>query len=235
MRSNVRNFPAPGRKIQKSNASPQSLQLHPDEKLVLDAYLNGGDCQSSEVAELCNRLEVPENVECSRLAAASAQVLLHSVQHRLPQWSMSDGNRVVLARSYRRRPAGQGLAFVPQELFTINWADSGPGFSWPEAYNLVYVPGYERWVVTASQDGDDAWGCTDQAIGYFGGGGERLARAGAVIRAYWQRRRSENESQPWCYLFDEGLVSRQTAEKWRSRVWTRCGAGRARTDSGIGF
>jgi hypothetical protein len=36
-----------------------------------------------------------------------------------------------------------------------------------------------------------------------------------------QRRRSENESWPWCYLFDEGLVSRETAEKWRQRVWTR--------------
>jgi hypothetical protein len=122
---------------------------------------------------------------------------------------------------YRRRPAGQGLAFVPQHLFTINWADPGPGFSWPEAYHLVYVPGYQRWVVTASQDGDDAWGCTDQAIGYFGGGGDRLARTGAVIRAYWQRRRSENESGPWCYLFDERLVSKRTAEQWRSRVWTR--------------
>jgi len=91
----------------------------------------------------------------------------------------------------------------------------------PEAYHLVYVPGYQRWVVTASQDGDDAWGCTDQAIGYFGGGGDRLARTGAVIRAYWQRRRSENESGPWCYLFDERLVSKRTAEQWRSRVWTR--------------
>jgi hypothetical protein len=221
MRSNVRNFPAPGRKIQKSNASSQSLQLHPDEKLVLEAYFIGGDCESSEVAEVCTRLEVPEIVECSRLAAAIGQVLLHSVQHRLPQWSVTDGDRVVFARRYRRRPAGQALAFVAQHLFTINWADSGPGFSWPEAYHLVYVPGYQRQVITASQDGDDAWGCTDQAIGYFGGGGERLARAGAVIRAYWQRRRSECDCcWPWAYLFDEGLVSKKLAEHWRNRVWT---------------
>jgi hypothetical protein len=97
------------------------------------------------------------------------------------------------------------------------------------------VPGYQRWVVMASQDGDDAWGCTDQAIGYFGGGGERLARAGAVIRAYWERRRSENESLPWCYLFDEGLVSKKMAESWRERVWTRSEEGHGQADHDVGF
>jgi hypothetical protein len=221
MSSNVSIFPAPGRRIEKRKISPHFLPLHFDEKLVLETYLSGGDGESAEVLSACDRLEVPQNVECTRLAAAVAQVLLHAVQGRLPQWSVTDGDRVVFARRYRHRADGQALAFVPQHLFDINWADSGPGFSWPEAYHLVYVPGYERHVVTASQDSDDAWGCTDQAIGYFGGGGERLARAGAVIRAYWQRRRSENESLPWSNLFDEGLVSKETAEKWRKRVWTR--------------
>jgi hypothetical protein len=221
MSSNVSIFPASGRRISKSKASPHNLPLHSDERLVLETHLGGGDGGSPEVLHACDRLEVPQNVECTRLAAAVGQVLLHAVRARLPQWSVTDGGRVVFARPYRRRAGGQALAFVAQHLFTINWADSGPGLSWPEAYHLIYVPGYERWVVTASQDGDDAWGCTDQAIGFFGGGGERIGRAGAVIRSYWQRRRSENESWPWCYLFDEGLVSRETAEKWRQRVWTR--------------
>jgi hypothetical protein len=221
MSSNVSIFPAPGRKIQKSNAGPESLQLHLDEKLVLDACFNGSDGESPAVLEACDRLEVPQNVECTRLAAAVGQVLLHAVQARLPQWSVTDSDQILYARRYRRRAGGKVLAFVAQHLFTINWADSGPGFSWPEAYHLVFVPGYKRWVVTASQDSDEAWGCTDQAIGHFGGGGERLARAGAVIRAYWHRRRSENESLPWSNLFDEGLVSKETAEKWRKRVWTR--------------
>jgi hypothetical protein len=221
MSSNVSIFPASGRKIQKTKASTQCLPLHSDERLVLETYLSGGDGGSPEVLHACDRLEVPRNVECTRLAAAVGQVLLHAVQGRLPQWSVTDGDRIVYARPYRRRASGQALAFVAQHLCTINWADSGPGFSWPEAYHLVYVPGYSRWVVTASQDSDDGWGCTDQAIGFFGGGGERLARAGAVIRAYWQRRRSECDCcWPWAYLFDEGLVSKKLAEHWRSRVWT---------------
>jgi hypothetical protein len=38
MRSNVHNFPAPGRTIQKSNADPESIPLNADKKLVLNAY-----------------------------------------------------------------------------------------------------------------------------------------------------------------------------------------------------
>ena len=112
--------------------------------------------------------------DCSRLQAAVAQVLLHGVQHRLPNWGGWDATRFVLARAYCRRAAGQTLALVPQHLFTINWADSGPGLSWPEAYHLVYIPGYERCVVTASRDGDDLWGCTDHAIGFFPAGGDNV-------------------------------------------------------------
>jgi hypothetical protein len=67
MSSNVSNFPALGRRIQKSNAGPESLHLHSDEKLVLDVYFKGGFLESSQLAEVCNRLDVPEIVECSRL------------------------------------------------------------------------------------------------------------------------------------------------------------------------
>src|SRR5262245_8653036 len=142
MGSNVSNFPIPGRKIQKSKAGPQSLPLHPDEKLVLEAYFRRRDPESPELLDTYRRLEVPEVVECTRLEAAVAQVLLHAVQGRLPQWAAvyPDG-KVALNRRYRRRAPGQALAFVAQALCEINWADSGPGFSWPEAYHLLYVPG----------------------------------------------------------------------------------------------
>ena len=75
------------------------------------------------------------------------RVLLHAVQGRLPQWAaVNPDGKVLLNRKYRRRARGQALAFVAQAICEINWADSGPGFSWPEAYHVVYVPGYERCV-----------------------------------------------------------------------------------------
>ena len=165
------------------------------------------------------RLEAPKTVDCLPLEAAVAQVLLHDVQHRLPTWGMLDGGQWIQSRKYRRRPAAQTLAFLPQHLFTINWADSGPGFSWPEAYHLVYVPTYERCIVTASQDTNDLWGCTDQAVGFFRAGRNNLEGVGRVIRALWRRLRREYEQPSWCYLFDEGLVPRATAEGWRRRIW----------------
>lgn len=142
MSSNVRSFPAAARKIRKSKACPQSLPLHPDEKVVLDAYFKRGDCESPEALHACDRLEMPEAVECSRLEAAVAQVLLHGIQSRLPQWSVSDGDGWVLfARGYRRRPAGQALAFVPQALFTINWADTRRSASSAPRRTASPVPG----------------------------------------------------------------------------------------------
>jgi len=43
-------------------------------------------------------------------------------------------------------------------LFQINWADSGPGLSWPADYNLVWVPSFARFVLTYSADSPDAFG-----------------------------------------------------------------------------
>jgi len=219
--SNIQDFPVQGRTIQKSKVGSDGLPLGTDEKLVLEVYLKGHDHSSREALEGCDRLGVPTEVQCTRVEAAVAQILIHSVQHRLPQWSTSNGEKVILGRKYRKRQGGQGLAFIAQHLFTINWADSGPGFSWPEAYHLTYVPGYEQYVVTASQDGADVWGCTDQAIGFFGASGNHLIRARDVIRGRWKAMRDEYDQPSWAYLFYEGLISTQTAEGWKRRVWAR--------------
>jgi hypothetical protein len=47
----------------------------------------------------------------------------------------------------------------------INWADSGPGLSWPADYNLVWLPTYDRFVLTYSADSPDAFGYCDFALG----------------------------------------------------------------------
>jgi hypothetical protein len=70
MSSNVSIFPALGRRIPKSKARPDCLPLHSDERLVLETYLGGGHGESPEVLHACDRLEIPQNVECTRLAAA---------------------------------------------------------------------------------------------------------------------------------------------------------------------
>ena len=99
---------------------------------------------------------------------AVARLLLSEIQDRLPQWAAFHNNGHVdwvRKRSPTRKAKAEPL---PRFLFDINWADSGPGFSWPEAYYCTHLPGFDRYVVSASQDSPDVHGYTDEAIGHFG-------------------------------------------------------------------
>ena len=102
--------------------------------------------------------------------AAVATILLRSIEHRLPNWgAWSPETGVKLARKRRPRKDSRRLHLVSQHLFTINWASSGPGFSWPHRYTLTWVPLYERYVVTVSADSPEGLcGYTDLALGSFG-------------------------------------------------------------------
>ncbi len=195
--------------------------LPADQHRVIDAYFAGETDQSTELSLACDRLGVPADVNCSRLAAGAGQILIQGIQEELPQWSTSKADgRIVFGRKLRDCSKRARLALAPVYLFTINWADSGPGFSWPETYTLVYVPWHERFVVIASQDGDDVWGCSDQAIGHFSRKERRLVGARKIISNHW-RAMSDDGQSPWAYLFNTGLVDTETAERWRKQVWPR--------------
>jgi hypothetical protein len=94
--------------------------------------------------------------------------------------------------------------------FTINWADSGPGFSWPVAYYVTWLPYYERFVVTASADCSDAFGYNDFAIGSFGSDKPTKKGARKIVCDDWHNQRAF-EQQPWAYLFSTGLISETEA------------------------
>lgn len=152
------------------------------------------------------------------LANAVARLCLGAIQQRLPSWGYvkADGTVVIARKAYARRAAA--IEAKPVYLFTLNWADSGPGFSWPVAYHATWIPGYERWVVTASADSPDTWGCSDIAVGWFRGN-DIPAGAGRVIRREWRGLLREGDQPPWAYLFDTGLVTKEEAHAWRARVW----------------
>ena len=112
------------------------------------------------------------------------------------------------------------IATKPQYLFTINWADSGPGFSWPEAYYATWLPYYNVFVVTASQDSPEMHGYTDEAIGWFDKDKDIIDGSAAVIRDdWWLGQYSEYDQQQWEHLFGTGLVDEETAYQWASEVW----------------
>lgn len=186
--------------------------------------------------------EVPEEQSCVRLLRlesdfggempdievrnAVARVCINAIQERLPQWGcVRADDTVVLGRRLEERRQST-LALAPLHLFTLNWADSGPGFSWPEAYHATFLPGFNRWVVTMSVDSPDVFGVTDLAIGSFPAGGNLVRSSGRVLVAYWRRFHCfDPEMGWWDYLFDTGLVDSDSAYRWRRRVWPRADRG----------
>ena len=162
--------------------------------------------------------------------AAAAHILLESVEGKLPQWAAvaspdAKEPRILFAREYRD-PDGKPLrkvSLASRSLFTINWADSGPGYSWPVEYRLQWVPLYERWVVTASADSPDAYGYCDFALGSFGRDEPLEKSVGDIIKGDWTAQRSKYGQQRWAYLFGVGLISKKTADKWADQVWNATG------------
>jgi hypothetical protein len=111
------------------------------------------------------------------------------------------------------------VVIQPCHLLTVNWADSGPGFSWPVAYYVAWLPYYDRFVVTASADCSDGYGYCDFAIGSFGIETPPKEGARKVICGDWRNQKRAGEQQRWAYLFNSGLISQEEADAWAEEVW----------------
>jgi hypothetical protein len=195
------------------------LKLLPDDEVrILQTYISGLSDPSLE--PIYNSIGVPTELDPTRTQVAVAQILLSAVQESLPNWGCTrgDGELEVGRLPHRRLPDAR-LNFNPQHVCTINWADSGPGFSWPEAYYITYLPSFSCHVVTASRDGEDAYGCLDHAIGFIEGNLEAVDAAKQVIVQSWISQRAAYDQERWAYLFDEGLIDNATAQAWADEAW----------------
>jgi hypothetical protein len=162
--------------------------------------------------------------ECApytRAAAAVAHVVLEAIEHRLPVWACWKGNELIQARSYREphlKPRRQA-ALLPRELFAIDWALSGPGFSWPVEYRLVWVPIYERFIVTASADCPDMFGYADFALGHFARTDKVERSVIKIIRRDWTTQRDIGSQPRWEELTSTGLIEESAIELLADEVW----------------
>jgi len=162
-------------------------------------------------------VEATEQV--SELNEAVARICLAEVQDRLPQWwSSSEERGVVIGRARFAAPERTFTPLHPERLLCINWADSGPGFSWPEDYYVTLLPGFGRYVLTASADSPDTYGVTDFALGWFRASEDRIAGSKRLLVRWW-RETARHDGGPWAYLFNEGLIDVKEAYRMRKRVW----------------
>ena len=158
--------------------------------------------------------------------AAVAAIVLERIQDTLPQWASvklreneNEEAVITLAREVKARRARRTVELVPQYLLTINWADSGPGFSWPVAYHVTWVPIYDEYVVTQSADSPDAFGYCDFAIGHFPKTDDFVTAAAKEIKKNWEWQRDKFCQYRWAYLFDNGLIDEATAIRLREEIW----------------
>src|SRR5271165_5588688 len=162
-----------------------------------------------------------EAKQYDRLDAAVGQILLRDVACRLP--------RLRYWRDCRSRSGARGtgksteepgrLYFAPQYLFTITWATQKPGLRGPIAYHRVWVPVFDRFVVTASEPTDGPHGYCDFALGSFADVLEWQALAGDIIYNdwltqfgfWWRKHRAE--------IWATGIVPFEFADQLAERAW----------------
>jgi len=152
------------------------------------------------------------------LQVAVARICLAAEQENLLQWFACSEEAEIAGRQGFTRRNDQAIQPLADRLLCINWADSGPGVSWPEDYHLCFVPGFDRYVVTLSVDTPDSYGVTEWALGNFGPCDDPVDAACRMVTAWWERQAREDRG-PWVELMTEGLVDEDRAEAMALSVW----------------
>ena len=154
--------------------------------------------------------------DCNAIENAVARIALAPVRKNLPTWGgygeggvfhtrQSENESVLPERGYRSDPV---------HVLSINWASSGPGFSWPLKYYISWIPYYERYVVTVSYDTPEVEGYLDLAIGHLPEGASVEKELKSVIVSHWEW--DAMYLQGWEGVIDSGIVEDPWA--WREEV-----------------
>jgi hypothetical protein len=189
-----------------------------DEQELLEAWF-----RSAPIDEHLDGLLTAAGFACdcepyTRLDAWVGAFAVAEIQEQLPNCGICDGRGVTLTRTYRE-VEDRTVTGLTRHLFTINWANSAPGVSWPVAYTLVWIPVFDEFVVVASADGTDAFGYADFALGHFPAGGDWIAQVKDIVVRDWQAALAGWDQAAWEHLFGSGAVPEEVSMAWRREVW----------------
>jgi hypothetical protein len=159
-----------------------------------------------------------ENKRSRSASDALARLVLCGIEDTLPVFAaMSRGVAIVTRK--KRAPRSQPVRAMPLFLLEVNWADSGPGISWPEAYHVGWLPGFGRWVLTASRDTPEVDGYCDRVLCHFDHCDDPIAEARKRLQAYWHELKGSYGQRRWAHLFNTGRITRHDAEQMAGVVW----------------
>jgi len=186
---------------------------------LIEAYLNGG--WDYDFYDYFTDNQIPSDTRVGQLSIAVARVLLNPIQDSLPQWAaVTDSGKVLLNRKeIKRHPQATKLTLDPRLVCGINWAISGSRNSWPESYHITFIPGFDKYIVTASRDGTDVHGSADHALGWGTVTEGELPTAKRLIQEFWRDMLCEWEQERWDTLLKKGVIDENTAAAWAEEVW----------------
>jgi len=189
-----------------------------DERTLLEAWFRSAPIDARIDALLTAAGFDRDCQHYTRLDAWVGAFAVAGIQEQLPNCGICNGRGVTLTRAYREVEA-RTVTGLTRHLFTINWANSAPGISWPVRYTLAWIPVFDQFVVVASADGADVFGYADFALGHFPAGGDWLAPVKEIIVRDWRAALDGWNQSAWAHLFDWGVVSEEVALAWRREVW----------------
>lgn len=214
-----------------------SILLHPVEHAIFARYLGVENPTGLDDAEL---REDPHSAgafiglrpnawgEDSRhaLANAVARFALDAIQEQLPKWDVSRaGHRVTLGRQVTR-PVPRIVYLAPRFLLEVDLCRSEPAEPWPEAYHLTYLPVFDHYVVTMSQDSPDMWGYTDLAIAHFAKAEPLKQQLHRAITGWWTTAYRRNFiDRPAVCFSRAGYLTQDDFVAWRADVWPAAAQG----------
>ena len=190
--------------------------LTPDERTLVRRWLELADHSAPAFRNAETEFSVSGELA---LDNAVARLMLGVIQERLPDWAsvnVATGEYTSARPRFRRRSSAVSL--LPAKLFEINWADSGPGFSWPEAYHVTHVPDLNVRVFTASVDTDEVWGVADLAVGWARPRRDISWGTNAVIGSWWRHLKTLG-NLAWCDFLEPGIITEEQAESLRRQVF----------------
>ncbi len=93
----------------------------------------------------------------------------------------------------------------------------------PEGYYLTYMPGYNFYVLTASQDSTEVHGVMDLALDLIYpkiDGYPPIVDAVGAIKRWWEAERDNWGQDPWESLLNPGYCNPYFIEQVKEDVWS---------------
>ena len=190
----------------------------PEEAKLFDPYeIFSNDSTFDEEANgiICRSSTETDDLQ-KALANAVARIALSPIRSKLPKWASVSNSEVYHTRQedIESKLPARGFRSQPILALTLNWADSGPGQSWPLDYYVTWIPHYDNYVVTVSYDDVVVEGYLDLAIGTLPERARVEVELKKVIQDHWKK--TAEYLHGWQECWNKGIVKDPWA--WRNEI-----------------